>query len=138
VPFAAKRGIDLRRLGRWVFGPRRENGFPNATNQRDVSHGRAKYINGFIETGRRRPAVHGQEVARALSAIDSRDGTIVYERKLELGGTAYPSLCLAGGKLFASSDSGTTVVIEPGREYRQLARNSLGEGFRSTPCFDDK
>jgi outer membrane protein assembly factor BamB len=71
-----------------------------------------------------------------LSAIDSRDGTIVYERKLELGGTAYPSLCLAGGKLFASSDTGTTVVIEPGREYRQLARNSLGEGFRSTPCFD--
>jgi len=70
-----------------------------------------------------------------LSVIDTKDGSVAYEKKLELGGTAYPSLCLAGGKLFASSDSGTTVVFEPGREYRELARNNLGEGFRSTPYF---
>ena len=70
-----------------------------------------------------------------LSAIDAKNGSIVYEKKLEIGGTAYPSLCLAGGKLFASSDAGNTVIFEPGREYREVARNSLGEGFRGTPCF---
>jgi len=76
-----------------------------------------------------------------LSAIDSKVGTVVFEKKLELGdkkaevGTAYPSLCFAGGKLFASGDGGITVVIEPGREYKEIARNSLGEKFRSTPIF---
>ncbi|MFZ4395404.1 MAG: PQQ-binding-like beta-propeller repeat protein [Kiritimatiellia bacterium] len=70
-----------------------------------------------------------------LSALDVKDGAIVYEKKLELSGTFYPSLCLAGGKLFASSDNGTTVIFEPGREFREVARNNLGEGFRSTPCF---
>jgi len=69
-----------------------------------------------------------------LCAIDIKDGAAVYDKKLDFG-TAYPSLCFAGGRLFASGDSGITVVIEPGREYKEIARNNLGEGFRSTPCF---
>ena len=36
--------------------------------------------------------------------------------------------------VFASSESGKTVVFEPGREYREIAVNVL-EGFRSTPVF---
>ncbi len=30
-----------------------------------------------------------------------------------------------------------TVVLEPGREYEELARNTL-EAFRGTPIFDGK
>lgn len=70
-----------------------------------------------------------------LSAIDAADGTVVYERDMQLGqGTVYPSICLAGGNLYVSSDNGTTVVLQPGREPVELARNTL-EGFRATPVF---
>lgn len=70
-----------------------------------------------------------------FSVIDATDGAVVYEKDLQLGqGTVYPSICLAGGNLYVSSDNGTTVVLKPGREPVELARNTL-EGFRSTPVF---
>ncbi|NPV49237.1 MAG: PQQ-binding-like beta-propeller repeat protein [Armatimonadetes bacterium] len=70
-----------------------------------------------------------------FSVIDAADGAVVFEKDLQLGqGTVYPSICLAGGNLYVSSDNGTTVVLKPGREPVELARNTL-EGFRSTPVF---
>jgi outer membrane protein assembly factor BamB len=71
------------------------------------------------------------------SVIDAANGNVVYERKLDLGGTFYPSIALAGDRLYVSSDSGKTLVIEPGREYKEVARNAL-EPFRSSPVFDGK
>ena len=53
------------------------------------------------------------------------------------GGQSYPSITLAGNRLFVSSDNGTTIVLEPGREYKELARNSL-ETFRSSLVFEGK
>lgn len=71
----------------------------------------------------------------AFSAIDAGSGEVVYEKALELGkGTCYPSVTLAGKYIFVSSDSGTTIVVRPGREYEQVARNTL-EVFRSSPVF---
>lgn len=70
-----------------------------------------------------------------FSIIDAASGEVVLAKRLDLGkGTAYPSITLAGGKLFVSSDGGTTLVLQPGREYKEIARNEL-EGFRSTPVF---
>jgi outer membrane protein assembly factor BamB len=69
-----------------------------------------------------------------MTVLDAATGAIVYQRGLNLGATAYPSFCLAGGKVFASSESGKTVVFEPGREFREVAVNTL-ESFRSTPVF---
>ncbi len=69
-----------------------------------------------------------------LVVIDAANGGVVYERKLGLGGTHYPSVTLAGNHIFVSSDSGNTVIVEPGREYKEVARNSL-EPFRSCPVF---
>ena len=75
---------------------------------------------------------------RVFSVIDAEDGKVVYEKKLDLGGgTMYPSITLAGGLLYVSIDNGTTVVLEPGREYKEIARNKL-EAFRSTPVFIGK
>lgn len=104
----------------------------SAVKKWDAKPNRARYYASPVVAGGLLFAVNAGGI---LSAIDIENGSIVYEQKLDLGGTVYPSLCLAGGKLFASSDTGVTLVIEPGREYRQLARNNLGEGFRSTPCF---
>jgi outer membrane protein assembly factor BamB len=70
-----------------------------------------------------------------MTVLEAATGKVVYERALNLGGTAYPSFCLAGGKVFASGESGKTVVFEPGREFREVAVNTL-ESFRSTPVFD--
>jgi len=54
---------------------------------------------------------------------------------LGIAGTFYPSVTLAGKFLFVSSDNGTTVVVEPGKEYKEIARNML-EPFLSSPIFD--
>jgi outer membrane protein assembly factor BamB len=68
-------------------------------------------------------------------AIDAKTGKVVYRRRLNVGGgTGYPSVAFAGGFLYASGDNGTTVVIRPGRVYKEVARNKL-DGFISTPVF---
>ena len=76
--------------------------------------------------------------ARLFSVLDAHTREEVYSKRLELGrGTAYPSVSLAGGRLYVSSDNGTTIVMKPGREYQEIARNTL-EAFRSTPVFEGK
>ena len=47
---------------------------------------------------------------------------------------AYPSMVAADNKVYLGIDDGTLVVLEPGREYKEIARNKLGT-FRSTPIF---
>jgi outer membrane protein assembly factor BamB len=74
-----------------------------------------------------------------LTVLDARaSGAKVYERRLDLEGpkpnSAYSSVTLAGPYIYIGSQSGITLVIEPGREYRQVARNRL-EPYRSTPVF---
>ena len=71
-----------------------------------------------------------------FSVLDAQTGREVYKKRLELGrGTPYPSVALAGGRLYVSSDTGTTIVMRPGREYQEIARNAL-EAFRGTPVFE--
>jgi outer membrane protein assembly factor BamB len=72
-----------------------------------------------------------------LTALDIATGKLVYEERLNLGGTIYPSISLAGDRLYVSSDNGATVVLQPGREYKELARNKL-EPFRSSLVFEGK
>ena len=69
-----------------------------------------------------------------FSVIDAADGRVVYEKKLDLGGTFYPSVSFAGGCVYISSDNGKTLLLKPGREYQEIARNTL-EPFRSSPVF---
>lgn len=68
------------------------------------------------------------------SVIDAATGQVLAEKTLNLGGTFYPSITFAGGYVFVSSDSGKTVVLEPGAEYKEVARNTL-EPFRCCPVF---
>lgn len=41
------------------------------------------------------------------------------------GGSHWASPVLADGRIYFSSEEGETIVIEPGQEYRELARNHL-------------
>jgi outer membrane protein assembly factor BamB len=72
-----------------------------------------------------------------LMALDAATGKLIYEVRLDLGGSIYPSISLAGDRLYVSSDNGATVVLQPGREYKALARNKL-EPFRSSLVFAGK
>ena len=75
---------------------------------------------------------------RHLTVLNASDGEKIYNMRLELGsGNVFASITSAGGYVFISSKDGTTVVLEPGREYREVARNMLEE-FRSTPVFQGR
>lgn len=73
-----------------------------------------------------------------LSVLDAKTGLPVYRREMKLGkdkdAVVYPSITLAGKHIYVSSDTGVTIVIAPGREYKEIASNKL-EKFRSCPVF---
>jgi hypothetical protein len=72
-----------------------------------------------------------------FTILDAATGAVLFESTLDLGegsNSIYASVTLAGGRIFVSAESGTTVVLEPGPTYRELARNDYGRS-RSTPVF---
>ncbi len=70
-----------------------------------------------------------------FEVTDAKTGERVYRKRLNFdGGRADPSLCLAGGLIYISSNRGATIIIRPGRKYDEVARNSLDE-FKSSLCF---
>ena len=67
-----------------------------------------------------------------LHVIDAQAKKLVYRQKLDLkpifsynaaGCTSAPTL--AGKLIYAMDNQGNTVIFEPGREFREVARNSL-------------
>jgi outer membrane protein assembly factor BamB len=72
-----------------------------------------------------------------LSVVETATGKLVYEERLNLGGDTYPSISVAGNRIYVSSERGVTAVLEPGREFKELARNKL-ETFRSSLVFEGK
>ncbi|MCD6360954.1 MAG: PQQ-like beta-propeller repeat protein, partial [Armatimonadetes bacterium] len=79
--------------------------------------------------------IYGVTRNQVFSALDAATGEILYEQNMLMGkGQCYPSVTLAGDKLLVGCDNGVTVVVEPGRTYREIARNTL-EPFRSSPVF---
>ncbi len=76
-----------------------------------------------------------------FTILDARDGKILDRRELDLspeGGNQYPSLVLAGNHLLIFNDRGDALVLQPGRTYKELARNRLGAGHGSAPAFDGR
>jgi len=71
-----------------------------------------------------------------MTVFNTYNGEVFYQKAYKLGGTYYPSFSLVGNKIFLSSDSGRTVVLDPppDKELRELSTNQL-EGFKTTPAF---
>lgn len=101
----------------------------NLPNTSRRHYGSAVIHDGLIYTIARNETYH---------VLDAKTGRVITEVEKLLGGggtnSAYPSIALAGGKVFVSSQAGKTVVIEPGRTHKVLATNSL-DPFRSSPVF---
>ena len=83
-----------------------------------------------------------------LYVLDAKDGSPVQSRDLDLGNMSgrpgisaaaiYPSLTLAGKYLYISNDQGETLVLEPGREFHQIALNTLGDRIAGNLLFAGK
>ncbi len=71
-----------------------------------------------------------------LEVTDANSGKRVYRQRLEFdGGRVDPSVTLAGNHLYVSNTRGATVVFLPGREYEEIARCQLDDGFSSSLVF---
>jgi outer membrane protein assembly factor BamB len=71
-----------------------------------------------------------------LDVLDAATGEQVYRQRLNMG-SLYSSVALGGGSLYFSGTKGTTVVIAPGREFEERARNEL-EPLGSNLVFADR
>ena len=73
-----------------------------------------------------------------FTVTEAATGKVLSTRKLDelnvKGVDIYPSICIAGDRLFISNDEGTTVIMTPGDEPVLEKTNTL-EPFRSTPIF---
>ena len=118
----------LGRLSRIVA-----DSFPTPVRWTTRIRGSRHYASSVIHEG----LVYAISREEMFAVIDANTGEVVYQKRLNLGGgsnSAYPSVTLAGDKLFVGSETGTTLVLALGRTYREVARNAI-EGYRSSPVF---
>jgi outer membrane protein assembly factor BamB len=70
-----------------------------------------------------------------LSCFEAKTGKVVYEKE-RLGGTAFTaSPWAADGKVYCLSEDGETVVVQAGKEFKILSKNSLDEMTLATPAL---
>ncbi len=70
-----------------------------------------------------------------LSCVDAKTGVPFYEtQRLPNINSTYASPVAAGGKVFLTGRSGTTVVIEDAETLKILSTNSVGETVDATPA----
>ncbi|MBE3123313.1 MAG: PQQ-like beta-propeller repeat protein [Planctomycetes bacterium] len=90
--------------------------------------------------------LYGASNTGVLYALDGRTGTLIYKQELEIASAAgkpgtevanlWPSLSLVGKVLVLANDAGETLVLVPGREYKQVARNYHDKGSGASPVAD--
>jgi outer membrane protein assembly factor BamB len=86
--------------------------------------------------------------AGVLYALEAKTGKIIWQKELEIRnasgkpgsppGNLYPSPTLAGNRLLVGNDVGQMLVLVPGAEYRETARNFLEQGSGASPVPDGK
>lgn len=93
------------------------------------------------------PIVHDGRVyivdrAANFHVIDAATGKSIFRKTLDLppagrneSPNVYPSLCLAGNRLFVGNDAGETVIVEPGDQGVAAGSCSLPAGSGATPVF---
>jgi outer membrane protein assembly factor BamB len=70
-----------------------------------------------------------------LQVADAKTGKEIYKARVGTGSATFSSSPLASdGKVYMLSEDGDMYVVEAGDEYRELAKNSLGEMSLATPA----
>ncbi|NQT38936.1 MAG: PQQ-binding-like beta-propeller repeat protein [Planctomycetes bacterium] len=70
------------------------------------------------------------------SCLDAATGKTIWQQRI--GGAYSASPIHAAGRIYFFSHEGKTTVIEPGREYKELAVNQLDDGFMASPAVVGK
>ena len=69
------------------------------------------------------------------SCLDAQTGAVHWQQRL--GGNYSASPLLADNKIYFQSEEGTTVVVQTGKQFKLLAKNTLGERTLATPAATD-
>lgn len=73
-----------------------------------------------------------------LSVYDAKSGERAYQQRIGDGRTGFTaSPMLVDDKIYIPSELGEVYVIAPGREYKELAKNSVGELVLASPAASD-
>ena len=73
-----------------------------------------------------------------FDAYDLRTGEEVYRQRLPHIGSGFSaSPVAADGKIYLSSEDGEVLVVAAGREFKQIAKNSMGELLMATPALSE-
>jgi outer membrane protein assembly factor BamB len=73
-----------------------------------------------------------------LTIYQLSSGEKLYQQRLGAGTSGFSSSpVIAGDRLYVTNEEGHTYVLAPGREYKLLAQNELGETVMSTPAISD-
>ncbi len=68
----------------------------------------------------------------AATCLDAMTGEQVWQERV--GGNYSASPIFADGRIYFFSDDGKTAVIAPGREFKLMAENTLGDGCMASPA----
>ncbi len=71
--------------------------------------------------------------AGMLTCFDAKDGKKQWEHDFDTECHASPSL--AGSRLYVFSQKGTAYVVEAARQFKELFRTEMGDGFHASPAF---
>lgn len=67
------------------------------------------------------------------TCIDAKTGEIHWQERLEGNYSASP--LAANGLVYFQDENGTTIVVEAGKEFKEVARNTLGENDRTFASY---
>ena len=84
------------------------------------------------------PASNGDLVfalttAGMLTCYDAKDGKKLWEHDFEMECHASPAL--SGNRIYLLGQKGTAVVVEAARQFKELFRAEMGDGFHASPAF---
>jgi outer membrane protein assembly factor BamB len=85
--------------------------------------------------------VYGVNPSGLLRAYDAATAEIVYEHQLEISKAGdknafYASLTMAGKYIYVTHNNGAVQIIEPGRKFKSVGTNTLGESTNTAPIFE--
>ena len=84
------------------------------------------------------PASNGELVfdlttSGMLTCLDAKDGKKQWDHDFEMECHASPTL--AGNRIYLFGQKGTAVVVEAARQFKELFRTEMGDGFHASPAF---
>lgn len=82
--------------------------------------------------------LHWVDTSGTAVCLDAQTGKRIYKERLTIPGRGekvYASPILAGDKIYIVTREGGTIVLAAGPEFREIARNDLGDKsvFNATP-----